>query len=105
MVTCIATPGLVSYASVPCQTNQQINSIIPKVHHPSIWLFWHMRSLIPQLIRSSGVGTVFANLNKTVFSNIKSIAPPESLRNAFAHTAAPLLEMMENLSLESKSLA
>ena len=105
MVSCIATPGLVSYASLPCQTNQQINSVIPSNQHAPAWLFWHMRSLIPKLIRDSGIGTVFANMNKSDFSNIKSIAPPKSLRDSFSQVATPILEMVENLSRESQNLA
>ncbi len=105
MVSCIATPGLVSYASTHCQTNQQINSVIPSNEYSPAWLYWHMRSLIPKLIRDSGIGTVFANLNKNDFSNIKSITPPKPLRDAYSELATPILDMMENLSRQSQSLA
>jgi type I restriction enzyme S subunit len=105
MVSCIATPGLVSYTSTPCQTNQQINSVIPSSEHSPAWLYWHMRSLIPKLIRDSGIGTVFANLNKNDFSNIKSITPPKPLRDAYSEFATPILDMMENLSRQSQTLA
>jgi len=105
MVSCIATPGLISYASMPCQANQQINSVIPSSENPPAWLFWHMRSLIPQLIRHSGIGTVFANLNKSDFSNIKSTTPPKSLRDAFSEVATPILDILENLNRQSQTLA
>ena len=104
MVTCIATPGLVGYATKYCQTNQQINSVIPKVEQSSIWLFWHLRGLIPTLIRNSGIGTVFANLNKSDFSNIKSITPEMALRNAFSRIAEPIMELLETLNIESQYL-
>ena len=104
MVTCIATPGLVGYATKNCQTNQQINSVIPKVEQSSIWLFWHLRGLIPTLIRNSGIGTVFANLNKSDFSNIKSITPEMALREAFSRIAEPLMELLETLNIESQYL-
>ena len=104
MVTCIATPGLVGYATKNCQTNQQINSVIPKVEQSSIWLFWHLRGLIPTLIRNSGIGTVFANLNKSDFSNIKSITPEMALREAFSRIAEPIMELLETLNIESQYL-
>ena len=104
MVTCIATPGLVGYATKYCQTNQQINSVIPNVEQSSIWLFWHLRGLIPTLIRNSGIGTVFANLNKSDFSNIKSITPEMALRNAFSRIAEPIMELLETLNIESQYL-
>jgi len=104
MVTCIATPGLVGYATKKCQTNQQINSVIPSVEHSSIWLFWHLRGLIPTLIRNSGIGTVFANLNKSDFSKTKSITPTRALRDAFGVTVEPLMELLANLNQESLCL-
>jgi type I restriction enzyme S subunit len=104
MVTCIATPGLVGYATKNCQTNQQINSVIPSMEHPSEWLFWHLRGLIPTLIRNSGIGTVFANLNKSDFSKIKSITPSMELRNAFNDIVEPIVELLETLNHESQYL-
>jgi type I restriction enzyme S subunit len=104
MVTCIATPGLVGYATKNCQTNQQINSVIPSVEYSSEWLFWHLRGLIPTLIRNSGIGTVFANLNKSDFSKIKSITPTMALRNAFNDVVEPIVELLETLNHESQYL-
>jgi type I restriction enzyme S subunit len=104
MVTCIATPGLVGYATKNCQTNQQINSVIPSVEYSSEWLFWHLRGLIPTLIRNSGIGTVFANLNKSDFSKIKSITPTMALRNAFNNVVEPIVELLETLNHESQYL-
>jgi type I restriction enzyme S subunit len=104
MVTCIATPGLVGYATKDCQTNQQINSVIPSMEYSSEWLFWHLRGLIPILIRNSGIGTVFANLNKSDFSKIKSITPPIELRNSFSEFVKPIMELLETLNHESQFL-
>ncbi len=104
MVTCIATPGLVGYATKNCHTNQQINSVIPSVEYSSKWLFWHLRGLIPTLIRNSGIGTVFANLNKSDFSKIKSITPTMALRNAFNDVVEPIVELLETLNHESQYL-
>lgn len=104
MVTCIATPGLVGYATKNCQTNQQINSVIPNFEQSSIWLFWHLRGLIPTLIRNSGIGTVFANLNKSDFSNIKSITPDMPLRDAFSQIIEPIMELLTTTNYESQYL-
>jgi type I restriction enzyme S subunit len=104
MVTCIATPGLVGFATKNCQTNQQINSVIPGAEYSSEWLFWHLRGLIPTLIRNSGIGTVFANLNKSDFSKIKSITPSMELRNAFNDVVEPVVELLETLNHESQYL-
>jgi type I restriction enzyme S subunit len=104
MVTCIATPGLVGYATKLCQTNQQINSVVPGDEYSSVWLFWHLRGLIPTLIRNSGIGTVFANLNKSDFSKIKSVTPTRAVRDAFSGMVQPMMELLETLNYESQCL-
>jgi type I restriction enzyme S subunit len=104
MVSCIATPGLVAFATKNCQTNQQINSVIPSSQSPSTWLFWHLRSLIPTLIINSGIGTIFANLNKSDFSNIESITAPLELRDAFSRLIGPQVQMITALNKESEQL-
>jgi type I restriction enzyme S subunit len=104
MVTCIATPGLVGYATKLCQTNQQINSVVPGNEYSSIWLFWHLRGLIPILIRNSGIGTVFANLNKSDFSKIKSVTPTRAVRDVFSGMVQPIVELLETLNYESQCL-
>ena len=104
MVTCIATPGLVGYATKLCQTNQQINSVVPGNEYSSVWLFWHLRGLIPTLIRNSGIGTVFANLNKSDFSKIKSVTPTRAVRDAFSGIVQPIVELLETLNYESQCL-
>jgi type I restriction enzyme S subunit len=104
MVSCIATPGLVAFATKNCQTNQQINSVIPSSQSPSTWLFWHLRSLIPTLIINSGIGTIFANLNKSDFSNIESITAPLELRDAFSRLIGPQVQIITALNKESEQL-
>ena len=105
MISCIATPGLVSYATIECQTNQQINSVIPLQEGYKAWFFWNMRAMIPVLIRSSGIGTVFANLNKSDFSNIKMIYPTEDAIHHFSQITETILEQMKSLDMESMTLS
>ena len=104
MVSCIASPGLVSYSTEICQTNQQINSVTPHDSKANAWFFWHMRSMRPKLIRNSGVGTVFANLNKNDFSNMQSIIPPANLVFIFSNLAETILGQMQSLNLEAIKL-
>jgi type I restriction enzyme S subunit len=104
LVSCIATPGLVAYATEVCQSNQQINSVIPNGEHPSIWLFWHLRNMIPAFINHSGIGTVFPNLNKSDFSDIKSVVPTEELRLAFASSVSPMFRKIDVLRREVHTL-
>ena len=102
LVSCIATPGLVAYAADICQSNQQINSVIPNDEHPAPWLFWHLRNMIATVVSRSGTGTVFANLNKSDFSSIESLVPTKSLRTAYSDCVEDMLLEIEALRREAQ---
>jgi type I restriction enzyme S subunit len=104
LVSCIATPGLVAYATELCQSNQQINSVIPNDEHPSSWLYWHLRNMIPAFVNRSGIGTVFPNLKKSDFSGIQSIVPTKEIRFSYAGLVDPFLCKMESLHREAQTL-
>ena len=104
LVSCIATPGLVAYATEMCQSNQQINSVIPNDEHPSSWLYWHLKNMIPAFVNRSGIGTVFPNLNKSDFSSIQSIVPTKEIRIAYAGLVDSFFRKIEGLRRETHSL-
>ncbi len=103
-VSCIASPGLVSYSFVDSQTNQQINSIIPNSTAPSEWLFFRIDSEIHQIKSRSGIGSVFSNLNKSDFSSLETIFASRELHEKFSEMAAPMLLEIETLTRASKQL-
>ena len=94
-VSCIASPGLVSYSFVESQTNQQINSIIPNSGIPCEWLFFRIDSEIHQIKSRSGIGSVFSNLNKSDFSSLETIFASKDLHEKFSEIAAPMLLEIE----------
>ena len=104
LVSCIATPGLVAYATELCQSNQQINSVIPNEEHPSSWLYLHLKNMIPAFVSRSGIGTVFPNLNKNDFSSIQSIVSTKEIRFAFAGIADSVYRKIEALRRETHTL-
>jgi len=104
LVSCIATPGLVAYATEMCQSNQQINSVIPNDEHPSSWLYWHLKNMIPAFVNRSGIGTVFPNLNKSDFSGIQSIVSTREIRITYAGLVDTFFRKIECLRRETHSL-
>lgn len=74
-VSCIATPGLVSMLDRESQTNQQINSVIPKSDQ-EYYLFLELLSKSPLIIELGSSGSTTYNLNKTQFEKIEILAPP-----------------------------
>ena len=79
IVSCIATVGLVNIAIEPCQTNQQINSVI--LHDDNnLYFFYESMKRVKALLDGVGSnGATMTNGNKTKFSNIKVLYPTEDL--------------------------
>ena len=105
IVSCIATVGLVNIASEPCQTNQQINSV---VLHDDIDLYFFYESMkrISALLDGVGSnGATMTNVNKTKFSSIQILYPRDDLVKRYYAFCKPIFDKILGLSkviLESK---
>ena len=69
-MSCIATVGLVSMNAKESQTNQQINSIIPKEEYYRYFVYLLMKSYYDLLHSMASGGTATLNLNTGDFSKI-----------------------------------
>jgi len=87
-VSCIATPGLVVLTSEVSQTNQQINTVMPKDLSP-YYIFSVLRMLGQQIKAGGSGGSVFANLNKSRFSQLQVLLPKKLAIDAF-HSAVEM---------------
>jgi type I restriction enzyme S subunit len=91
-VSCIATVGLVSMNAKESQTNQQINSVIPKKEYYRYFLYLTMMSYYDHLHSMASGGTATLNLNTSNFSNIPIIYPGEELLIGFDKEIKPCFE-------------
>ena len=74
-VSCIGTSGLVVITSKECQTNQQINSIVPQKEYALEYIYLTCCGL-EKIIAEYGMGAaVLNNLNKSEFENLRVIIP------------------------------
>jgi type I restriction enzyme S subunit len=94
MVSCIATVGLVAISTKECQTNQQINSIIPRYPYLRNYLFLQLCNLKEELKTLAGGGSVTENLNTTDFSNIAIKLPSTDILLSFDDYVSPLFEKL-----------
>ncbi len=78
-VSCIATVGLVSITTKLSQTNQQINTIIPKQSKYRYFLYLTMKASYDLLHAEASGGTATLNLNTGNFSRIAVPLPPDGL--------------------------
>jgi len=92
MVSCIATPGLVSISTEPCQTNQQINSIICKESKMVYYIYFTINNLSDYIKTLGSSGSTTLNLNKGQFSKIKVIIASEMQVNMYHNIVHPLFK-------------
>ena len=104
-VSCIATPGLVILTSQPCQTNQQINSVIPNAGYSPFYSYFALRELSDEIRSRGSGGSVTANLNKGDFAKIPISLPPVELSNRFQETTEPIFKKILANEHESRTLA
>ena len=79
MVSCIATVGLVNIVHEPCQTNQQINSVILDNEY-DLYFFYETMKCIKMLLDGVGSnGATMTNVNKSKFEKITILYPTKEL--------------------------
>ena len=92
IISCIATVGLVNIAVEPCQTNQQINSVILN-NEEDLYFFYESMLRIKALLDGVGSnGATMTNVNKTKFSNIKVLYPTNDLIIKYKNFCLPIFE-------------
>ena len=82
-VSCIGTAGLVSLTSENSQTNQQINSILPKSNISPYFIYLQMHSLSSSIQMLGAAGSTICNLNKSQFSDMEFLLPNIDILSKF----------------------
>ena len=103
-VSCIATVGLVAMNTISSQTNQQINSIIPKKPEHRYFLFLHMRRATDLLKAMASGGTATLNLNTGNFSRINIDFPGENILLHFHNFIEPVFNKIFNNQSQIQTL-
>lgn len=104
IVSCIGTVGVVAFNGQIAQTNQQINTIVPKYESLRYWTFFMAKDLKP-FLEGIGGGATMANVNKSKFSSIKIIIPSSLMLEQFASVVTPQFDQIEKLALMNLHLA
>jgi type I restriction enzyme, S subunit len=102
-VTCIASPGLVGFATQNSQTNQQLNSIVCKEFENKYFLYFYLNDHFK--FAKAKTGNTFANMNKSDFSSIKAIKPNKEVLENFSKLIQPSIEKILVNSKENNKLA
>lgn len=103
-VSCIGTAWLVVINSTPSQTNQQINSIIPKNSFYLFWLFLSIKLLEKKIKEWWWKGSVWINMNKSEFSDLEILFPKDKLLKPFHETIKWVFDNTKNYEKENEHL-
>lgn len=104
-VSCIGTAGLVVLVSVDSQTNQQINSIVPKDNYSSYYIYLLMQTMSEKINRLGQSGSTIVNLNKAQFGIMEALVPSIPSMNDFDSLVQPLFEQILTNQQENQRLA
>lgn len=103
-VSSIATVGLVCINPEPCQTNQQINSIVPQNKDLRYFLYFLTTSMKDIFLATASGGTATLNMNTSQFSNIGAFMPSEDILKEFDEIVSPIMEKILENEYNIKSL-
>lgn len=103
-ISSIATVGLVCINPKPCQTNQQINTIVPKNNHLRYFLYFLTTSMKDTFLATASGGTATLNMNTSQFSSIGAIMPNDEILKKFDEVVSPIMEKILENEYNIKSL-
>ena len=104
-VSCIGTAGLVVLTDQESQTNQQINSIIPKEGYSPYYIYLLMETFSVIINNLGQSGSTIVNLNKTQFGKIPAIIPNVATMKSFDEIVGPMFESVLSYQKENIKLA
>ncbi len=99
--TCVVTIGTLGkklcYTDEPCFTNQAINAIKQYEDYDSMFIYYQMKLLLPQVkFLSSGTASGRENVSKSSFSNIKMRFPDLPTQKRIADILSVYDDLIEN---------
>lgn len=97
LIACIgAKLGVVSITSGPCQTNQQINAVIPRKKYLTHYSLFAAIDLKPRL-EALGGGATMPNVSKSKLASLSVLIPPPKLLREFEEFSKACLHQTQAL--------
>ncbi|MFC0179526.1 restriction endonuclease subunit S [Thorsellia kenyensis] len=103
-VSCIGTAGVVSISTQISQTNQQINTFIPKSKKHTEFMYFSFKSLKQTIQNYGATGATMTNLSKGKFEALEIVFPEESLLVNFHRITNPIFKQIQVLSSKNENL-
>lgn len=103
-VTCIASPGLIGFATENSQTNQQINSIIFSEKANRTYLYFVLCDFF-KFAKGAKTGNTFANMNKGDFEDILLLNPSIEIKRRHHIKAEAIFDLILNNLKQNQELS
>ena len=100
----IGTIGVVSITTEPCQTNQQINSVVLADDASREFMFFWLREAQQMLENLGSNGATMGNVNKSKFEGMKLVCPNGDLLARFHNVTESMFEQIEWLFRKIQNL-
>lgn len=104
LVSVRAPVGDINRAEEECCVGRGVAAVRHKSGAAS-YTYYAMESLYPEFGKFEAEGTVFGSINKKNFEGLKLVIPPEGLISKFESIVASIDAQIQNLELESRTLA
>jgi type I restriction enzyme S subunit len=104
MVSCIGSAGVYALASMDCQTNQQINSIVFYQEHYAFYFYCFAKKLKPILEGLGSNGATMTNVNKGKFEKMTAVKPTDEALVLFHQLVKENFEVILNLQQQNRLL-
>ena len=101
-VSCIASPGLVGFATKLSQTNQQINSIECNNEENRCYLYFAIKDFF--VASKAKTGNTFPNMNKGDFADIMLVKPSKKVLELFDKKISSSVDLILNKTIENQQL-
>lgn len=101
-VTCIASPGLIAFATSESQTNQQLNSVVCNKKENQYYLYFYLKDYFN--FARAKMGNTFANMNKDDFSSILLPYPKNEIVESFSERIKSIFDLVLQNSKENDLL-
>lgn len=104
-VSCIATVGKVVLTHEFSQTNQQINSIIPRRSEYGVYLYFQMLEKQRDFHDLASGGSATLNMNTSTFSKVETLLPDDGVVTRFSKLAEPIFSQILANQKQADNLA
>ena len=96
-ISCIGTVGVICITTATCQTNQQINTIVPHSQSWREFIVLTLQQSVPRLKQMGAAGATMDNISKGKLMSFSVLLPPKDILDRFSSLTLDLFDRIKIL--------